>query len=78
MIVERAIVLRELADLGVALPMWGRFAGHELIYVLAVLPSGKARCWSREPNESAELFSCRVTRDIVERLQVGCAHVLTG
>jgi hypothetical protein len=78
MMSEAPIVIKELADLGVELPAWGRFAHRELVYALALLPDGRGRAWSREPNESAELFSARVVRDIVERLQIGCRAVLTG
>ncbi len=65
--------MREITDYGVSHPpAWGRFCGGELIYVIAMLPSGRSRTWSRESNESAEIFAARVTRDIVESVRGEC------
>ena len=80
-IIERQIILREAEDLGVHPPLlWGRFAGVELIYAVATLDSGKARCWSREPGEEAECFGLRIVRDLQELHCTGGTRVtvLTG
>ncbi|MGD9544334.1 MAG: hypothetical protein AB7F41_04895 [Methylocystis sp.] len=69
---EAPIRIRELVDEGLHLPTWGRFNGAELIYALCVLPSGQARVWHREPLESAELFSARICRDIIESVRGRC------
>jgi hypothetical protein len=39
---EHPIILRELLDEGLRLPMRGRFDGVELIYCLGMLPNGQA------------------------------------
>lgn len=60
--------------------LWGRFAGVELVYAVATLDSGKPRTWSREPQEDAETFALRITRDLQEQHCTGGvrAAVLTG
>lgn len=75
---EHAIVLRELRDEGLSPPMWGRFNGVELVFAIAMLPSGRARSWSREANESCEIFSARICRDIVEAVRGQCVGVLVA
>lgn len=75
---EKPIVLRELADEGLEPPMWGRFNDvNELVFVIGMLPTGRARSWSRELNEPCEIFAGRVTRDIVESVR-GTACVLVA
>ncbi|WP_292532840.1 hypothetical protein [Methylocystis sp.] len=51
-----------------------------MVYVIAVLDSGKTRCWSREPQEDAETFGLRVTRDLQEQRCTGGtrATILSG
>jgi hypothetical protein len=79
-VIEHPIVLRELEDVGIRLPLWGRFANSELTYALAIMPDGKARCWCREPRgECAQIFAARVARDICERVYADrCPVLLTG
>jgi hypothetical protein len=43
-----------------------------------VLPTGKTRSWSREPRESAEIFSERIVRDVVESARGECVGVLVA
>lgn len=74
---EHPIAMRELLDEGVRLPAWGRFDGAELIFCIVMLPTG-ARSWTREPNEPCEIFSARVTRDIVESVRGRCDVLLTA
>lgn len=79
--IERRIILREAEDLGVHPPLlWGRFAGPELVYCVAMLPTGKARTWTREAQEDAETFGLRITRDLQEQHCTGGARAaaLTG
>jgi hypothetical protein len=64
---ESPIVIRELHDEGLRLPMWGRFDGVELIYALGMLPDGRSRTWTREPREAAEIFAGRIVRDVIEQ-----------
>lgn len=78
---EHPIRMRELLDEGLRVPMWGRFgANGELVYCIATLDSGKPRTWSREPQEDAETFALRITRDLQEQHCTGGARaaVLTG
>jgi hypothetical protein len=75
---ESPIVVRELHDEGLRLPMWGRFDGVELVYCLGILPDGRARTWTREPRESAEIFSARIVRDVVEAVRGMCVDVLVA
>jgi hypothetical protein len=79
MVTEHPMIIREIQDLGLSLPMWGRFSGAELIYAIGVMADGKARCWSREPAETAEVFGARIARDVAERAFAGqCPALLTG
>jgi hypothetical protein len=78
LIEESPIVIRELHDEGLRLPMWGRFDGVELIYALGMLPNGRSRTWTREPRETAEIFSARVVRDIVEAVRGQCVGLLVS
>lgn len=75
---EYPIVIRELVDEGLSPPLWGRFSGGELVGAIATLPDGRARTWTREPNESAEIFSARIVRDIIEAARGTCIGVLVA
>jgi hypothetical protein len=76
---EAPIHITELDEEGVHVPAWGRFnhAG-ELVYVIATLPNGQARTWTREAVESAEIFAGRIIRDIVESVRGQCVGVLVA
>jgi hypothetical protein len=72
---ESPIRIRELADEGLSPPMWGRFNdASELVYCIATMPNGRARTWSREANEPADIFAARITRDVLE-FAVACALI---
>lgn len=75
---EYPIVLRELVDEGLSPPMWGRFDRGELVYCIAMLPSGRARTWTREPRETCEVFSARVVRDVIEAARGTCVGALVA
>lgn len=75
---EHPIVLRELWDEGLRLPAWGRFSNGELVYCCAMLPTGKARSWTREPREACEVFSARIVRDIIESVRGDCVGALVA
>ena len=66
--IEHAIRLVEAERLGVhPLLLFGRFNGdNELVYALTSDTAG-CKTWSRERNETAELFCERVLRDLAER-----------
>ncbi len=76
---ERPIHIREIDDYGIPHPpMFGRFDSVELTFVIATLPSGKARSWSREPRESAEIFAGRIVRDVIESVRGTACVLLTA
>jgi hypothetical protein len=76
---ESPIRIREIDDFGVPHPpAWGRFIAGELVYVIATLPNGRAKTWTREPREDAETFGARVTRDIVEQVRGQCVGMLVA
>jgi hypothetical protein len=75
---ESPIVIRELHDEGLRLPMWGRFSGAELIFCVATMPNGQARAWTREPAEPCEVFAGRITRDVIEQVRGECVGVLVA
>lgn len=78
-LVEGPIRMRELLDEGFPHPpAWGRFSGGELIYVIATMPNGRARSWSREVNEPCEIFAARMdatlSKSCAERLACCLRH----
>ncbi len=65
--IESVVRLREAEELGVHPKIAiGRFNGNELVHVMTSDDAG-CKSWSRERNESAELFCERVVRDLAER-----------
>ena len=55
--------------------LFGRFnSANELVYAL----TGDGKSWSRERNESAELFCERITRDLAEAANYSCPALVAS